>query len=102
MHASFIRLNPDLFLWTSQKMVSISTNSKKISLQSIYFHTIFISMLEIIKFVPLSGYSQNLFSQILKIFLTLTWILEPIKHKNRYFITFIDYVHFAQKTGDFK
>ncbi len=35
------------------------------------------------------GYSQNFFSQILKIFVTLTWILEPIKHKNRYFITFI-------------
>jgi hypothetical protein len=29
----------------------------------------------------LGGYSQNFLSQILKIFVTLTWILEPIKHK---------------------
>jgi hypothetical protein len=35
------------------------------------------------------GYSQNFLSQILKIFVTLTWILGPIKHKNWYFITFI-------------
>ncbi len=31
-------------------------------------------------------YSQNFLRQILKIFVTLTWILEPIKHKNGYFI----------------
>jgi hypothetical protein len=35
------------------------------------------------------GYSRNFLRQILKIFVTLTWILEQIKHKNRYFITFI-------------
>jgi hypothetical protein len=27
------------------------------------------------------GYSQNFLSQILKIFVTLEWIIEPIKHK---------------------
>jgi hypothetical protein len=27
------------------------------------------------------GYSQNFLRQILKIFVTFTWILEPIKHK---------------------
>jgi hypothetical protein len=31
--------------------------------------------------VDQGGYSQNFLSQILKIFVTLTWILEPIKHK---------------------
>ncbi len=29
----------------------------------------------------LGGYSQNFLRQILKIFVTLTWILEAIKHK---------------------
>ncbi len=29
------------------------------------------------------GYSQSFLSHILKIFVTLTWILEPIEHKNR-------------------
>jgi hypothetical protein len=37
---------------------------------------------EKIKFYQiLGGYSQNFFSQILKIFVTFTWILEPIKLK---------------------
>jgi hypothetical protein len=30
----------------------------------------------------LGGYSQNFFTQILKIFVTLGWILEPITNKN--------------------
>ncbi len=34
-------------------------------------------------------YPQNFLRQILKIFVSLTWILEPIKHKNGYFIIFI-------------
>jgi hypothetical protein len=32
-------------------------------------------------FTTQGGYSQNFLSQILKIFVTLTWILEPIKLK---------------------
>ncbi len=40
-------------------------------------------------FTKQGGYSQNVLRQIIKIFVTLTWTLESIKHKNRYFITFI-------------
>ncbi len=32
-------------------------------------------------FSNMGGYLQNFISQILKIFVTLIWILEPIKHK---------------------
>jgi hypothetical protein len=30
--------------------------------------------------ICLGGYSQNFLSRILKIFVTLTWLLGPIKH----------------------
>ncbi len=35
------------------------------------------------------GYSQNFLQQFLKIFVNLSRILEPIKHKNRHFIIYI-------------
>jgi hypothetical protein len=35
------------------------------------------------------GYSQIFLSQVLKIFVTLTWIKKPSKHKKWHFITFI-------------
>ncbi len=40
---------------------------------------------------PQGGYSQNFLSQILKIFVILTWILEPIKQKKLLFNYFFVY-----------
>ncbi len=39
--------------------------------------------------LTLGGYSQNFLRQNLKIFVTLTWILEPIKHKKLGILYFI-------------
>ncbi len=41
------------------------------------------------KIRALGGYSQKFLQQILKIFVTLTWILEPIEQKKQVFLLFV-------------